>query len=266
MKRLPLAALAAACLAGPAVAEPAPEPVAVSGEFHRVVLRVPLRLEVTEGETAVSVAAEPEVRERLRIQVRGDDLVIDSERDLPWRSRGLVAVRMKEFRGLRVDGSGDAEVTAGPAPRSVSLRVRGSGDVTFRGAAKALAIEIAGSGDVRAQADAESVAIEVGGSGNVVYSGRAGSAKVEISGSGNVKLGGSGASLTAETNGSGDVDASGFPVSRASVETHGSGNVSVRLEGGTLRARISGSGDVTWSGSGSVAEATVSGSGEVRRR
>ncbi|HET6923560.1 MAG TPA: DUF2807 domain-containing protein [Anaeromyxobacteraceae bacterium] len=266
MTRVCLAALAAACLAGPAAAEPTTEPVPIAGGFHRVVLRVPFRLEVTEGETAVTVTTERPVRDRLRVEVRGDDLVVDSERELPWGASGLVAVRMKEFRGLRIDGSGDARVVAGPAPRDVSLEIRGSGDASFRGAARSLAVEIAGSGDVRAEADAESVSIEVGGSGNVVYAGRAGSAEVEISGSGNVKLGGSGQSLAAETDGSGDVDASGFPVKQARVETRGSGDVSVRLDGGTLRARISGSGDVSWSGTGEAAEVRISGSGDVRRR
>jgi hypothetical protein len=160
MTTLRLAALAAACLVGPAAAEPAAEPVPVSGDFHRVVLRVPLRLEVSEGDTAVAVAAEAPVRERLRIRVRGDDLVIDSERDLPWRAGGPVTVRMKEFRALRIDGWGDASVVAGPAPREVSLEVHGSGEATFRGSARALAVGISGSGDVSAGADAESVSVE----------------------------------------------------------------------------------------------------------
>ncbi len=125
-----MAALAAACLAGLAPAEAAPEPVAVSGEFHRVVLRVPLRLEVTEGETALAVAAEPAVRQRLRIQVRNDDLVIGSERDLPRGARGLVTVRMEEFRGLRVDGSGDA--TWSGSGEVAGARVSGSGEVRRR--------------------------------------------------------------------------------------------------------------------------------------
>lgn len=266
MTTLRLAAFAAACLAGPAAAEPTTEPVPVAGDFHRVVLRVPFHLEVTEGETAVTVTTDRPARERLRIEVRGDDLVIDSAGNLPWGASGLVTVRMKEFRALRVDGSGDAKVAAGPAPRDVSLEVRGSGDAAFRGTARALTVAISGSGDVRAEADAESVSIELGGSGNVVYAGRAGPARVGISGSGNVKLGGSGQSLQAETNGSGDVDASAFPVRQARVETRGSGDVSVRLDGGTLRARVSGSGDVSWSGNGEVAEARVSGSGGVRRR
>jgi len=266
MSTLRLAALAAACLAGPAAADPAPVAVPLPGEFHRVVLRVPFRLEVTEGETAVAVTADPPVRERLSIQVRGDDLVIDSERDLPWGARGLVTVRMKELRGLRLDGSGDARIAAGPAARDVSLEIRGSGAATFRGSALALAIEVSGSGNVRAEADAGSVSIEVGGSGSVVYGGRAGSARVETSGSGNVKLGGSGQALQVETNGSGGVDASGFPVKQARVESRGSGDVSLRLDGGTLHARISGSGNVSWSGTGEVIEARVSGSGDVRRR
>lgn len=266
MSRNFLAALVAVGLAPPAAAAPAPEPLAVSGEFHRVVLRVPLRLEVTEGEVAVAVAAEPAVRERLRIQVRGDELVIDSEGDLPWRASGLVTVRMKEFRGLRVEGSGEAEVTSGPEPRDVSLEVHGSGEASFRGTAGRLAVEIDGSGDVRARGDAGSLSVEVDGSGNASYAGHAGPARAKISGSGNVKLAGSGASLSAETSGSGDVDASGFPVKQATAKTSGSGNVAVRLDGGTLRVRIAGSGDVTWSGAGELTEARVSGSGEVLHR
>ncbi len=126
--RVRLAALAAACLAGPAAAEPTTEPVPIAGDFQRVALRVPFRLEVTEGETAVTVTSERPVRERLRIQVHGDQLVVDSERELPWGARGLVAVRMKEFRVLRIDGSGDArELRSSPRPRYCAATMRPSG-------------------------------------------------------------------------------------------------------------------------------------------
>ncbi len=104
-----MAALAAACLAGVAAAEAAPEPVAVSGEFHRVVLRVPLRLEVTEGETALAVAAEPAV---------------------PAPGMRSSRVRRSSLEA-DTDGSGDVDASGFPV-KQARVGTRGPGNVSVR--------------------------------------------------------------------------------------------------------------------------------------
>jgi hypothetical protein len=248
-----------------------PRPVAAA--FTRVKVAGPFDVTIREGiPAAVTVTAVAAQQEKVRVEVKGDTLVISTEERWSWgsspsRDEGpAVAVTLPELRGLEIAGSGEARAETGPAPRDLALSVGGSGTIAWKGAAAALGLAVSGSGELKAEGPAQKVDISVSGSGEVGYSGRAGPVKVAVSGSGDVKLAGEGASLEASTAGSGDVEAGGFPVRDARISISGSGDASLALAGGSLAVRTAGSGDVVWTGEARNVDTRIAGSGSVTHR
>jgi hypothetical protein len=178
------------------------------------------------GERRVSVTADSNLLERVKTDVRGRSLVIDTADGIHPKTRVRVEVSIPELREVEIDGSGNVSVEGARGDASLSID---------------------GSGDLR-------------------WSGEGGAVRVEIEGSGTATLAGSASQLAIEVSGSGDVDATRLQARNANVEVEGSGDVNVHVDGGAFRAEVTGSGDVTWSGNGTVERAVVSGSGEIRKR
>jgi len=221
-------ALVAACtlLAHPAFAS---ETRSVSG-FTRIDLMAPVDLEVRPGKFGASLEMDPEVASHLTTEVQGDTLRISLDgRNLNFHRKQKVHVTMPEFRGVHIQGSGDADIAGFKDQEKVELHISGSGDVKFSGSAGGMAVKIEGSGDV------------------VLAQGQAGSLQAGIHGSGNLK-------------------ASDFKARNVSVAIEGSGDADIRVAGGALKLSVNGSGDIRWSGEASAVSAATHGSGSIAKR
>ena len=202
------------------------------GNFNEVEVGGPFDVDIRTGENpGVTISGNQELIDRLKVEVRGNRLVIEPERRNGWfswnRSRGTgsIAITVPMIRAATLAGAGDMTVNA----------VRGD---SFEG-------QIAGSGDFRVDT------VEVG------------TLKLGIAGSGDAHAR-SGRARSAEYNiaGSGGVDAQGISTEDVSISIAGAGDI---------RANASRSADVSIMGSGDVdvtggAKCTVSkmGSGEAR--
>ncbi|MBI5070817.1 MAG: DUF2807 domain-containing protein [Deltaproteobacteria bacterium] len=237
--RTPAALLLAAALASPAAARAHEAPLAGDGAkvtqrrevpaFLRIELRGPLDVRVTEGQApSVAVTIDHNLQPLVTTEVKGDTLVVDTERGMHFRGPGEVVVTLPELRGLAIEGSGDARVRGAEAGRDVKLEISGSGDIA--------------------------------------WSGQAGKVAVRIEGSGNVALEGKAGELEARVDGSGDVSGKALRVKSARLSINGSGDVSATLDGGDLRAEVNGSGDIVWYGSATTSSLQASGSGTVSHR
>jgi hypothetical protein len=242
----------------------------LSGGFARVKVAGPFEVTIQEGSPAAAVVtARAEIQEKVKVEVRGDTLVLEPAERPAWtwtpkEDRVEVAVTLPELRGLEVAGSGQVRAESGAAPRDLRLILAGSGSMEWKGTAAALDLSLSGSGVLRASGPSRSLAVAVSGSGEASYSGKTGPARIGLSGSGKVSLSGEGEALEASTSGSGDLEAADFPVRDAQVSIAGSGDMALRMAGGTLTARIAGSGKVVYRGEAKV-ESSVSGSGKVKR-
>jgi hypothetical protein len=197
-------------------------------DFDAVALQGAIDARVKVGPArSVSITIDANLQPLVRTTVEDGRLVVRTEGDLDWRGDAWVEISVPALRELSTAGSGDAAVE-GSTGGDLALRTSGSGDLRWRGEARRLLVSTSGSGDAH-------------------LSGRADA-------------------LEATTSGSGDLEARDLSARDASIRTSGSGDAEVTLAGGALRVQTSGSGDVTWWGVGSVAEASVSGSGEVQRR
>lgn len=237
--RTPAALLLAAALASPAAARAHEVGAAGDGSkvtqrrevpaFLRIELRGPLDVQVTEGQvTSVAVTIDQNLQPLVTTEVKGDTLVVDTERGMHFRGPGEVVVTLPELRGLAITGSGDARVKGVEAPRDVKLEISGSGDIA--------------------------------------WTGQAGKMAVHIEGSGNVALEGKAGELDARIDGSGDVSGKALRVKSARLSISGSGDMTATLDGGDLRAEVNGSGDIVWYGSAATSSLRASGSGSVSHR
>lgn len=197
--------------------------------FRRVELSTALDLEVTEGPAqSVAVTIDGDLQPLVETRVEGDKLVVGSRTSLHPRGAGRVTVTVPVLEALDLEGSGNVRVAGADAPRDVRLGLEGSGNLSWTGKAGKLRLGLSGSGDVRLSGAAERLEVAI--------------------------------------TGSGDVDADGLRARDAALSIAGSGDIRAALDGGGLSAAIDGSGDISWSGTGQVVAAAVSGSGAIRHR
>ena len=201
----------------------------VSG-FTKIDLMAPVDLEVRPGKFGATLEMDPEVVSHLTTEVQDDTLRISLDgRNLNFHRKQKIRVTMPEFRGLHIQGSGDADIAGFKDQEKVAIQISGSGDVKFSGGAGGMSVNIEGSGDV------------------VLAEGQTGSLHAVIRGSGNLK-------------------AADFKAKNASVAIEGSGDADIRVAGGALSLSVNGSGDIRWSGEASAVSAATHGSGSIAKR
>jgi hypothetical protein len=219
--------LAACSLALPALA--GSDTRSVSG-FTKIDLMAPVDLEVRPGKFGATLEMDPDVASHLTTEVQDDTLRISLDgRNLNFHKKQKIKVTMPEFRGVHIQGSGDADIAGFKEQEKVALHISGSGDVKFSGSSGGLAVNIEGSGDV------------------LLADGQTGSLHAVIQGSGNLK-------------------ASDFKAKNASVAIDGSGDADIRVAGGALKLSVNGSGDIRWTGDATAVSAATHGSGSIAKR
>jgi len=219
--------LAACSLALPALA--GSDTRSVSG-FTKIDLMAPVDLEVRPGKFGATLEMDPDVASHLTTEVQDDTLRISLDgRNLNFQKKQKIKVTMPEFRGVHIQGSGDADIAGFKEQEKVALHISGSGDVKFSGSSGGLAVNIEGSGDV------------------LLADGQTGSLHAVIQGSGNLK-------------------ASDFKAKNASVAIDGSGDADIRVAGGALKLSVNGSGDIRWTGDATAVSAATHGSGSIAKR
>lgn len=215
--------------------------------FSEVALTGAGRAVIAQGDYAVSVSAEDDVLPSVRVEVRGDTLVLGREVDWADGVRPTVPIEFRvvlpSLAAVRVSGSGEASVgdTGGPALR----------------------LAVSGAGRIHAgKVQAEAVAIDASGSGDVLVADlRAQSLRCGISGSGEVSAAGSAADVVLTISGSGLFRGSDLRAAAADATVRGSGKAFVWAER-KLAAAVSGAGRVRYRGEPAV-ESSVQGSGQV---
>jgi hypothetical protein len=225
-----LLATSAALAAAPAFAADEVTESRAVGEFRAVKLIGSADLVLTQADTpSLSVVGDKEAVGSMRVETRGDELVLIYDRAFRggwWGShekgpRFVLAV--KSLDRLSSSGSGDIAAKALTVPGDFEISVSGSSDVKFETlAARKLLVRISGSGDVQLSGGVLEQNVRISGSGDY-QSGRLQSSTATIS------IGGSGdATLWARDNlavkiaGSGDVKYYGKPAVTKSIAGSGS--------------------------------------------
>jgi hypothetical protein len=185
-----IAALLAAMLAFTLAAQAADrrETRAV-GEFTGIGLSAPVKIQVTQGDTAsLALEGPDEALAQIETEVVDRSLQVRLKRGarLGWNHKVVVHVTSKRIDALAISGSGDIVAPAINA-ESLKISISGSGDVRVGGKVEGLSASIAGSGDIRAgELDAQRVKVSIAGSGDATVRARQ-ALTVSVAGSGDVR-------------------------------------------------------------------------------
>ncbi len=174
----------------------------------------------------VEVEADDNLMKYIKIEKRGEKLVIELKDNINFRLENPVTVRIEtpELREVIASGSGNIK-TIGQvnSTRTIETSLAGSGNIDMEVNAPAVESSIAGSGNTNISGQTKSVDISIAGSGNFNAADlKSENANVSIAGSGNVKLFAS-VNLDVSIVGSGDVFYSGTP--KISKSIIGSGSI-----------------------------------------
>lgn len=185
------------------------------------------------------IAPTQEIIDKIRTEVRGDRLVIDT--DFDSGSRGIMdwlfggddsldgddlefRITMSDIREIRIDGTGDIEGTTPIEADQLDIRISGTGDADFDLNVNTLETRISGTGDAELRGVARSHDISISGTG--------------------------------------DVEAGDLETEQAEVRVSGTGDCTVYVTG-TLDASVSGLGDVRYRGNPSEVNTSASGLGSI---
>jgi len=185
------------------------------------------------------IAPNQEIIDKIRTQVRGDRLVIET--DVDNDSRGFMdwlfggddtfdgddlefRITMTDIREIRIDGTGDIEGTTPIEADQLDIRISGTGDADFDLNVNTLTTRISGTGDAELQGIARSHDISVSGTG--------------------------------------DVEAGDLETEQVKVRASGTGDCTVYVTG-TLDASVSGLGDIRFRGNPSEVSTSASGLGSI---
>jgi hypothetical protein len=200
---------------------------ALSG-FSKVTCEISSDVEISQGATfALAVEAQGNLQPVIKTDVKGDELVISTEKDIHSDKPIRILITMPALDGAEVDGSGTMVVKDMFEPKHFDL-------------------ELSGSGNFKGQFDAGEIESEINGSGDVMLSGRADRHKGQINGSGNIR-------------------AAGLDTKETKVVINGSGDAEIAASE-RMDVTINGSGDVTYHGNPEQQNTSINGSGRVNRR
>lgn len=258
--------LAAVLISGALCAPPTmlADGVAETGSGNLVTERIDIRgfsalqvsgsweVEAAAGDFAVEVEVDDNVRDDVRVELRGNALRFGMRPGVRWfRSVTLRArVTLPELEEVQVSGSGQVAAHGFETP-TLGVGVSGSGSVhAERCRVGALEAAVSGSGDITVErCELASAAISISGSGDVAIHGEAAAC--------------SGDGVTVRISGSGTADLRGCTFTGAEVRIGGSGDGLLTLGSGDLVGSISGSGSIIYRGSPTRVDVRTSGSGRV---
>lgn len=180
----------------------------------------------TEG--TITIEAEENLMEYIIVEVKGNDLVIKSERN----------VNLSPSNGKQIT------ITV-PFQDIESVSLAGSGNITSKDVINAQEFKaaVAGSGDMEIEISANNT-------------------KASIAGSGNLEIKGKTNDLKGSVAGSGDLKAFGLTANNVDISIAGSGDADVVCNG-ELKARVAGSGDIHYKGNPTSKDTKVAGSGKI---
>lgn len=201
-----------------------------TGEYEAITVAGSMDVTLVPGtEGKVTVKAESNIMEYLKIETDGDKLIIGTKKNsnISPRRSIIVTVPVKTISEARVSGSGEIF-------SSMMLKAR------------VMRFKVAGSGDIELTVEAENVKASVTGSGDMVLTGRTENLEVSVTGSGDIKT----------TN---------LKANNVEAKVTGSGDIAVMVNGGNFKGYVSGSGDIRYKGKIKKVYKSVTGSGDIEK-
>lgn len=199
-----------------------------TGDYDEVSVAGSMDVTLVSGtEGKITVEAESNIMEHLRIEVSGSKLIIGTKNNTNINPKRAIKVTVPVEKIDYASVSGSGEIMSDMTLKSRNMRLK-----------------VSGSGDINLNIEAENLKASVTGSGDMVITGRA-------------------ENLDASVTGSGDLKTTGLKANNVEASVTGSGDVAVFINGGDFKARVTGSGDIRYKGTTRNVDKKVTGSGDI---
>jgi hypothetical protein len=174
--------------------------------FSEIYLAGSEEVVVTIGEPqSVTVEADDNLIELVETRVKGDTLLIRTEKNYRSSEGIRVEITVPELDEVGLAGSGDIEIS-GLAVAGFSVSVTGSGSVAVRGTAEDLDATVTGSGDLRLfELEVQRAEALITGSGDIEVRATE-SLDASVTGSGDIRYAGEPEQVRKSVTGSGDIE------------------------------------------------------------
>jgi len=199
--------------------------------FSRIDVSHAFQVEVIRSSSyKVEVRIDDNLREHLRIEKRGETLVIALK---PYRSYNLhnatmeAEVHMPDLRGIEASGASDVRISGFSSGQDFEADLSGASYLDGEITARDVRIEVSGASRVRLQGEAEDLSLDVSGASNL--------------------------------------DLEDFPVQDADIELSGASEAEVVLSG-TLDIEASGASRLYFRGTPTMGRIDLSGASSIKRR
>ena len=217
--------------------------------FEQVVLSVPARLILTQGESeSLEISAEDNLLPYIHSKVVNGILTISVEpgtTNIRPTEEILIHLSVKQISAVIVNGSGKIESGTVNADRLI-FQINGSGEIEIEEIKTGLLnANINGTGEMSfASIAAKTTSLSIDGSGKYLVSGQSNDAKISI-------------------NGSGKIQAENLECEQVQASINGAGNISIWASE-QITASVTGSGNITYHGQAKVSK-IINGSGSVHQ-
>jgi len=197
-------------------------------DFTAISMGISGDLHIKQGSKCeVIIEGDEETLAIIETSVTGDKLKISTKNSSWWKSYSKVNiyVTIKEFKGLSISGSGDANSDGFLKGENVDLSVSGSGDISLDLEASAIDCSISGSGSISLKGQGKTGHLTISGSGELdAVDFELETLKIRISGSGSAEVYAT-KEIDSHISGSGRVHYKGNP---DKIVNHSSGSGSLK--------------------------------------
>ncbi len=144
---------------------------------------------LTQGDFSVEVVADENLQEYITVELKGDMLVIGSERNIYRAESKVVNVSLPELEALRISSAGDMDAESDFECEDLSIRISSAGDLKIGIEAESIDIDVSSSGDCNIWGRTASLNANLSSAGDLnAYDLEADYVKVRVSSAGDAKV------------------------------------------------------------------------------
>lgn len=157
--------------------------------FIGVHARAGIDVVLSQGDFFVEVVADENLQEYITVELKGDMLVIGSERNIYRAESKLVNVSLPELEELKITSAGDMEAETDFECKDLKIIISSAGDLKMGVTADMVDISISSSGDCDIWGQCSYLRADLSSAGNLnAYDLDADKAKVRVSSAGDAKV------------------------------------------------------------------------------
>jgi hypothetical protein len=144
---------------------------------------------ISQGDYYVEVVADENLQEYITVELKGDMLVIGSERNLYRAESKLVNVSLPELEELKISSAGDMEADGDFECEDLNINISSAGDLQLGVTADNIDLSISSSGDCDIWGKCRKLRANLSSAGNLnAYDLEADYVKVRVSSAGDAKV------------------------------------------------------------------------------